>query len=203
MFSKQRNVIALVLLAVSTLLLPISAFASGTSTPEEAVSTLIKPLYSPGAGGGACDALSGKLDGCPLSARLLTRLQHPIVNQETGNLVGRNQNPPQSVSVAPVSNDGQTAQINTVWQYGASSYTITFAAVKQADGWVVDDSYCAGNPSTSIYNAPVGPCPSASVPGLPNTGAPDDLAGTLVRGVVMLAAGVALVGRSMVTSRAR
>lgn len=172
---KKWRLLGLVLFALSILVLPAAALAAGTATPEEAVSALVKPFYTPGAGGGTCDAVTGKVDGCPVTTRLLDRLQHPDSGPGSGNIVGRTQNPPQSVSISLLDNNGQTSRVNTRWQYGSSSYTITFVATKQADGWAVDDSYCAGHPETSIYNAPTGPCQAdtTSTPGMPNTGNPE------------------------------
>lgn len=187
--------------------------AAGAATPEAAVSTLIKALQDPAATGVACNALTGQLDDCPITARLRTRLQNPTP-EENGNLVSRSQNPPSSVAVTLVDSDGQTARVNTKWEYGASSYTITFVVVKGADGWLVDDSYCAGNPQTSIYNSPVGPCSmdasspgtsaggesATNVPGMPNTGAGDQI--TLLISLTLLALGLAALGIELAWRRA-
>ena len=187
--------------------------AVGAATPEAAVSTLIKALHDPSASGVACNALTGQLDDCPITARLRTRLQNPKP-EENGNLVSRSQNPPGSVTVTLVDNDGQAAHVNTKWEYGASSYTITFVVVKGADGWLVDDSYCAGKPETSIYNSPVGPCTTdttspgtstggegnTSVPGMPNTGAGEQI--TLLISLTLLALGLAALGLELSWRRA-
>ena len=74
--------------------------------------------------------------------------------------------------------DATVANVNTRWVYGSDEYTITFVVRKEAGGWLVDDSYCLNNPSSSIYNQPTGPCPMSSStggqgnpPGMPSTGA--------------------------------
>jgi hypothetical protein len=127
------------------------------ATPLEAVETLLKPFYSQGASSSTCNALSGKFEGCPITARLLNRLKNAT---ENGNIISRSQNPPQNITLSLVDNDGQTAHVNTTWHIGTGSYTITFVVVKVADGWQVDDSYCAGQPDTSIFSPPTGPCPA-------------------------------------------
>jgi hypothetical protein len=124
--------------------------------------------------------LTGRLDDCPITARLRDRLAHPVPGVETGNLVSRSQNPPQSLDVAQVKlpGDATVANVNTRWVYGAGEYTITFVVRKEAGGWLVDDSYCLNNPSSSIYNQPTGPCMMSSSAegqgnplGMPSTGA--------------------------------
>jgi LPXTG-motif cell wall-anchored protein len=162
----------------AVLLLPVTAAsaqtASGASMPEQAVTTLLEPFYNPAAGSNACNAVSGQLATCPITAGLRQRLEGAT---ENGNIVSRSENPPRGVAITPVKSDGQTAHVATVWDYGASagsSYSITFIAVKQDGGWFVDDSFCSAEPSSSIYNPPTGPCPldlrGAPVPGMPNTG---------------------------------
>jgi hypothetical protein len=188
MFTRHRKAIQVTLLIPALLLLASSlttayAQAQGASTPTEAVQTLIRPFYDPSAGNQPCNALSGKFQDCPVTARLLQLLQNPVPKVGSGNPVSRSQNPPSGVSVSLMDNNGQTARVSTVWQYGAAgSYTIIFVVVKQANGWAVDDSFCAGasgeaTQSTSIYNPPVGPCPQVftqtppgNIPGMPNTG---------------------------------
>ena len=214
MFTRRWKAIQVTLLIPAILLLASSlttAYAQGASTPTEAVQTLIRPFYDPSAGNQPCNALSGKVQDCPVTARLLQRLQNPVRNVGTGNLVNRSQNPPSGVSVSLMDNDGQTARVSTLWQYGAAgSYTIIFVVVKQANGWAVDDSFCADASgdvaqSTSIYNPSVGPCPvanlqtpngtaTATVPGVPRTGAAGhpDYTWPALLGILGLLAGVSL-----------
>jgi hypothetical protein len=124
---------------------------------------LIAPLYNPAAGHNACNALTGRVGTCPITPRLLYRLEHPIRFKENGNLVCRCQNPPRAVRWAQVDDNGFVAHVNVRWMYlAANSYTITFVVARQDDGWRVDDAYCAGNPTTSIYEPPTGPCASGS-----------------------------------------
>ena len=205
MFIRQVKLLSLALAASALLLLPLSAGAApnavGASTPEEAVSIIVAPFYTPGQNDAACNALTGKLDGCPLRPRLLDRLQHPIVGVETGNLISRSQNPPQTVRVSLIDNDGSMAHVDTRWDFGAGYYSITFVVIKEAGAWNIDDSYCTGHPQTSIYQSPTGPCdivtvPSSggtgSVPGLPNTGGatgPSGLAFLLMISIMAMLSG--------------
>ena len=178
--------------------------AAGAATPEAAISTLIKALHDPAAQGVACNALTGKVDDCPITARLRTRLQNPT--GENGNIVSRSQNPPRSVSVAVIYYDKVTdpriAHANVTWDNGTTSTIIMFVLVKEAGGWLVDDTNCGGSPETSIYNSPVGPCPSSipsPVPNMPTTGAGEQL--TLLIGVTVLALGLAVLGTELAWRR--
>jgi hypothetical protein len=124
---------------------------TGTATPLRAVMALIAPFYSPAAGHNACNALTGRGGTCPVTPRLLYRLEHPMRFKENGNLVCRCQNPPRSVRWAQVDDNGFVAHVNVRWVYlAANSYTITFVVARQDDGWRVDDASCAGDPRTSI-----------------------------------------------------
>lgn len=176
---RGRRAFWLPMFAVMLLVMPGTARVSSAAgnlqaaaTPEQAVATLLEPFYNPAAGTGACDAVSGQFAACPITARLRDRLEHAT---ENGNIVSRSQNPPRSVTINPIHNDGQMAHAATIWDYGNSSYSITFTVVKQDDGWLVDDSFCTALPTSSIYNAPTGPCPldtrGEALPGMPTTGA--------------------------------
>lgn len=144
--------------------------AFGASTPEQAVTTLVEPFYNPAAGSNACNAVTGRFAACPITVRLRARLEGAT---ENGNIVSRSQNPPRRVAIMPTKSDAHVAQVATVWDF-SSSYSITFTVVKQEGGWLVDDSFCSAEPSSSIYNPPTGPCPldlrGEPVPGMPNTG---------------------------------
>jgi hypothetical protein len=124
---------------------------------------LIAPFSNPAAGPNACNALTGRVGTCPITPRLLYRLAHPIRFKENGNLVCRCQNPPRAVRWMQTDNNGFVAHVNVRWMYLATnSYTVTFVVARQDDGWRVDDAYCAGDPTTSIYEPPTGPCASGS-----------------------------------------
>jgi hypothetical protein len=197
----------------------------GAATPEAAVQTLLSSFTTPGATGGSCNALSGRFQGCPITARLLARLQSAT---ENGNILSRSQNPPQSVSISLLDNDGQTAHVNTVWQFGVSAYTITFTAIKTPSGWQVDDSYCANLRNTTIFTPPTGPCPAdivqrttapsststvttpasttlapnpTSLPGVPTTGNPGKFDPIVV--LVMLLAALSALSGLIISFRAR
>src|SRR5690242_18148563 len=79
----------------------VAAQAGGAATPSQAVAALVGPLAGE-AGQAGCNALTGQLADCPITARLRARLAAPIPGVETGNLVSRSQNPPQSLDVAQV-----------------------------------------------------------------------------------------------------
>ncbi|MEO8288007.1 MAG: hypothetical protein ABI670_16385 [Chloroflexota bacterium] len=189
MSSRRLKLSCLFIIVICLFLLPAAAgaapsggpTAAGAASPEAAVTALVTPFYDPTAGNNACNAVTGQLQDCPVSDRLRQLLQNPVPALGSGNLVGRNQNPPGNVSVGLMDNDGQTAHVNTTWQYGANAYNIVFVVINQPDGWVVDDTYCGGLPSeqaqaTSIYNSPVGPCQVINIgsggvnPGMPSTG---------------------------------
>src|ERR687884_1429007 len=161
--------IALSALALCLSLAPAGVTAAptmlpmGTATPLRAVVALIAPFSNPVAGHNACNALTGRVGTCPITPRLLYRLEHPIRFKENGNLVCRCQNPPRAVRWAQVDDNGFVAHVNVRWMYLATnSYTMTFVVARQDDGWRVDDAYCAGNLTTSIYEPPTGPCASGS-----------------------------------------
>jgi hypothetical protein len=162
-------VIALSVLALSLSLAPAGVTAAptmppkGTATPLRAVVALIAPFSNPAAGHNACNALTGRVATCPITPRLLYRLEHPIRFKENGNLICRCQNPPRAVRWMQTDNNGFLAHVNVHWMYLATnSYTVTFVVAHQDDGWRVDDAYCAGDPTTSIYEPPTGPCASGS-----------------------------------------
>src|SRR5438128_10856083 len=83
----------------------------GTATPLRAVVALIAPFYNPAAGHNACNALTGRVGTCPVTPRLLYRLEHPMRFKENGNLVCRCQNPPRAVRWAQVDDNGFVAAV--------------------------------------------------------------------------------------------
>jgi hypothetical protein len=183
----------------------VVAQATGAAAPSEAVQTLVQPFVTVGPPQAGCNALTGQVVDCPVTARLRARLQSPIAGVETGNLISRSQNPPRAVEVAQVKlAEGATeAQVNTRWQYGTSQnqaeYIITFVVRKEAGGWLVDDTYCQNNMSTSIHNPPVGPCPVTpvgNIPGMPTTGT-----GAGADYVLLLALAGATVGLGFLLAR--
>lgn len=158
-----RRALLLTLAVVALALAPGMAFAATRSaaaapTPVQAVTTLLAPFARPGGSHGACDALTGHVLACPITARLRFRLRQ-YRQGENGNLVCRCQNPPRGIRWVQTGNNGFVARVDTRWLYGAStSYTITFVVAREDDGWHVDDAYCARRLQTSIYNPPAGPC---------------------------------------------
>jgi hypothetical protein len=185
----------------------VAAQTVGTATPSQAVAALVGPLAGQ-AGQTGCNALTGQLADCPITARLRARLANPTPGVETGNLVSRSQSPPQSLDVAEVKlpEGATTAQVNTRWNLGTtppSAYTITFVVQKEAGGWVVDDSYCLNDPTTSIYQPPTGPCPTITTeaPGMPQTGAGREASAPLwiFEGLALVALGGLLIRRNQRT----
>jgi hypothetical protein len=129
-----------------------------------------------------------------------------VAGVEPGNLVGRNQNPPQTLDVAQVKlpGDATVANVNTRWGYESNEYTITFVVRKEAGGRLVDDSYCLNNPGSSSYNQPTGPCPMSrsaggqgNPPGMPSTGtgAGNGYGLPLAVAALFTGAGLSLMGR--------
>ncbi len=74
---------------------------------------LVRPFSTPGAAQGACNALTGQVAACPISARLRYRLQHPLRLRENGNLICRCQTPPQAVRAALMSSTPFVARVDT------------------------------------------------------------------------------------------
>lgn len=206
MKSKQFKNLCLTLIVGCLFILPtgVSAAptAAGEDSPEAAVTMLVTPFYDQSANNAACNAVSGRVEACPVSARLLKRLQNPDTGPGSGNLIGRTQNPPGNVTVAPATMRGEDALVTTTWQSGASAYNIVFLVIHQADGWVVDDSFCADpseGTSTSIYNSPVVDCQILNIgggpvnsPGMPTTGAnqPASYAWLALLGTMLVALGL-------------
>ena len=184
MFTSKLRSGILVLVALALLGLPGLAGAQtvkGDSSPEASVHQLLDPAINPVAGGN-CNVITGKIDGCAVTARFAQRVAGAT---ENGNIVIRSQNPSQAINYTLLDNDGKTAHVDAQFVFGAFMYTITFVAVNQSGSWLVDDSYCKDAPETSIYNAPTGPCnviaaggtagggtnaPGTPPVGMPNTG---------------------------------
>jgi hypothetical protein len=186
--------------------------AQAANSPVEAVTVLVKPFHDPAAGEQPCNALTGRLAECPITEQLRERLQNPIPNVETGNLLSRSQNPPRSVTVSLVDIVDDTARVNTRWDFPPQPYNLEFV-VKNVNGtWLVADTFCEGNPHTSIFRTPLGPCSLESAqaaeaaaqpgatPGMPNTGEADYPGASLLAllGGLALAGGL---GLRAVTSR--
>lgn len=135
-----------------------SASAASATTPIAAVIA----VFGSFAGAPArvnCDPVSGKVASCPITARLRYRLERA---NENGNILCRCQNPPRTIHWALQDANPFVAHVATRWYYGPTTgrpaYTLIVTIAREADGWKVDDSICAGRPTTSIYQPPAGPC---------------------------------------------
>jgi hypothetical protein len=141
--------------------LPVTRTAAspGTTTAVQAVAALLAAFTKPSVSH-ACDAVRGAVDACPITPRLRYYLQHPPRTAGGGaNLVCRCQNPPRFIHWQQRDNNGYQAHVTTLWTYGAGAKpNITFVVARQAPGWSVDDTYCAGRPETSLFVIPAGPC---------------------------------------------
>ena len=104
----------------------------------------------------------GEFEGCPITDQLKERLQHPT-NSEP-NVIARNwiDAPPSGIQVALVDIIDDTARVNTEWVYFDGSYNIEFIVKNAAGDWLVADTFCEGNPHTSIFRTPVGHCSAES-----------------------------------------
>ncbi|MBV9278944.1 MAG: hypothetical protein JOZ41_02585 [Chloroflexi bacterium] len=147
-----------VLLAALTMTAPAGARAAihpaaGAATPVKAVSQLLAGFTMHR--NAACNPVVGRLAACPITPRLRARVQHA---RENGNILCRCQNPPTSVGISLADNNGRVAHVNSRWSYAANSFVMVWVVLHQAGGWLVDDSYCAGRPATTIYKKPAGPC---------------------------------------------
>lgn len=151
---------ALMVALVSLMPVGQPAWASGqhaatATTPVHAVTTLVKPFTGSQYNNAACNPLKGKLAACPITQRLLQRLQ---TAKENGNLICRCQNPPRWTRVWLYSRSGTTAHVEVMWDYGGTWYPMVFVTVMRHGGWLVDDQYCTARPSTTVYHTPAGPC---------------------------------------------
>lgn len=107
----------------------------------------------------ACKASQGNYSHCPMTGRLKKRANE--LGKLQANPICRCQNTAQSITMSFAHRMGSRATVDTTWRYGpGSKESITFVAVRASGmaGWQVDDSYCTGQPNTSLYKPPKGPC---------------------------------------------
>ncbi|GAC1463825.1 MAG: hypothetical protein PVSMB7_06050 [Chloroflexota bacterium] len=98
--------------------------------------------------------------GCPVTTRLRDRLQSNPTSGPGGGAdpVCRCQSPPLTTTYHLDSNSDGVALVTAWFSYDHRHIGITFVVLHRADGWRVDDIYCANRPVGSIYHSPVGPC---------------------------------------------
>ena len=144
---------------------PGSGVHAAASTPKGAVLRITQPFVNRSAQSAACNAMMGKLVGCPMTQRLRAAVArelqweraHPGGN---GNEFCRCQNPPRRIVISAVRHHGQTADVVTAWYWGARPVKISWVTRHTVAGWLVDNNYCTGYPKRDLYHIPVGPCPS-------------------------------------------
>jgi hypothetical protein len=90
--------------------------------------------------------------GCPVTPRLQKRL---LKFTRGADPVCRCQNSPLKMSFTVISAKPTRSLVNASYY---DWFRETFVAVKQGQGWLVSDIYCAGKPSTSLYAKNPGPC---------------------------------------------
>ncbi|HZT97288.1 MAG TPA: hypothetical protein VFB34_10695 [Chloroflexota bacterium] len=104
---------------------------------------------------------------CPVTSKLEARLrQNPTSGRGGGaDPICRCQNVPTDLTFTPLLRTPTRDVIEVVWNFGgpstahsSSNPAIDYVVVNRGGTWLVDDSYCSGYPTTSIYNSPVGPC---------------------------------------------
>lgn len=100
--------------------------------------------------------------GCPLTPRLAQRLHYLTRPRPAGgggfDPICRCQAEASNVSFSVLQDTSTQDVIKVTYTFGSSSYAIDFAAVNQSGAWRVDDTYCDGEPTKSIYQTPVPSC---------------------------------------------
>jgi hypothetical protein len=166
---------ALLVLAMSAMTLnpltaraagPLSATAVSAASPRAVVLQVIRPFYERSAQGNQCNAVGLKLAACPVTARVRHAMARELRWERAHTLGGngnpfcRCQNTPRQVTISSVRIAGSTAQVVTVWHWGAgNNVRISWVTRRVGGGWLVDDNYCTGEPQKDFYHIPIGPCP--------------------------------------------
>ncbi len=193
-------------------LLIVAAFAAGAgrsvlasgpaaATPVEAVRILVSGGTPQGPVRSGCELTRRTYQTCPVTDRFLRRLER-LSQAAFGEPISRGsgQDLSPSVRVTEIENTGTAALVNAGFESGLPTVTITFVVRGQRGQWLVDDSYCAGRPETTIYAAPnpIPPC-SGSAAALPNTAGSSTLTYAwllAVSGLVVFGTGLAVRRRS-------
>lgn len=155
----------------------VLANGHGAATPVEAVTILARGTTPQGPVRAGCSSIQRTYRDCPVTDRMLQRLEQGS-QAAFGEPVSRGsgQDLNSGVRVTEIDNTGDVALVNAGMESGLPTVTLTFVVRNQGGQWLVDDSYCAGQPETTIYSGPVPipPCGASPTP-MPNTGAGDFL----------------------------
>lgn len=125
-----------------------------TSAPTDAVRLLLpgqpsSPCYSTDA-----SQLFLRSRGCPVTQRLQDRLRSDAARGF--NPICRCQSAA-PIDVGAASTSGTTATVPVTFRT-PTPYVITFALIQEGQAWLVDDTYCVSDRSTSIYTNPIPTC---------------------------------------------
>ena len=128
---------------------------AATASPVSAVQATVRGYYDPRYNMLTCSTelpmhRLTAYSTCPMTSRLRRLLNHPPY-RAGGLPFSRSQSGPRTVRVWQHSSNGGTAYVNAWWDFGPQSFTTTFVLRHQGGAWLIDDEYCAGRPSTSIY----------------------------------------------------
>ena len=166
--------IVLGLLVVAALVVTGGAvYGSGheAATPVEAVTILVSSGTPQGPVRSGCEPTRRTYTACPVTDRFLQRLEY-LSQAAFGEPISRGsgQDLSPSVRVAEIERNGDVALVDAGFEGGVSTVTLTYVVRGQGGTWLVDDSYCAGKPETTIYGAPrpILPCGVSPAP-LPAT----------------------------------
>jgi len=128
--------------------------------PRQRLASIAGPQFR------ACNPAQVRTGGaraCPVTPRLAYRLNHPdqpangCLGSCTLEPISRAQNVAIRILIAQRDANARVAHVDTRWVYGQDSYTITVTVVRRPLGWQVDDLFCAGRPSTTVYKR-IAPC---------------------------------------------
>lgn len=155
-----RPAFCLILAAVTAAAIGgLSASASteraAAASPVSAVQVTVRGYYDPRYSMYTCSTEPPRhrlaaYETCPMTSRLRRLLNHPPY-RAGGLPFSRSQSAPRTVRVWQRSSNGRTVYVNAQWDFGAQSFITTFVVEHRGSAWLIDDEYCAGHPSTSIY----------------------------------------------------
>lgn len=177
------------------------------ATPVEAVTILVSGGTPQGPARSGCSLGQRTYRDCPVTDRMRQRLEQgsqAAFGEPVSRGSGQDLSP--RISVAEIERTGDVALVNAGFEGGVARVTLTYVVRGQGRTWLVDDSYCAGRPETTIYTQPnpIPPCDVAPA-SLPDTaGSPFQSRAwpAILSGLVALTLGAALRRRGYLTRRA-
>ena len=139
---------------LATIAPSITTAVPASSAPADAVRLLLpgqpsSPCYSADP-----SQLFLRSRGCPVTQPLQDRLRSDAARGF--NPVCRCQSAA-PIDVGPASISSSTARVPVTFRT-PTPYVITFALIQDGQAWLVDDTYCATDRSTSIYTNPIPIC---------------------------------------------